>query len=90
MLEPGFLPFGPPVRRDEGECFAPFLGIGMKLGFTGVVSNVKSKGNKFDRSENVFPRGRPKIRNSRFLAFLRHLVHHFQKLRRAGAQSNSL
>ena len=50
----------------------------------------KSKGNKFARSENVFQRGRPKVRNSRFLAFLRHLVHHFQKLRRTAAQSNSL
>ena len=29
----------------------------------------KSKGNKFARSENVFQRGRPKVRNSNFLGF---------------------
>ena len=48
----------------------------------------KLKGNKFARSENVFQRGRPKVRNSRFLAFLRHLGHHFQKLWLAAAESN--
>ena len=27
MLEPGFLPFGPPEPRDGGECFAPLVRV---------------------------------------------------------------